>query len=224
MCRSRGAVNNRVPAFSFIIEVMNKKVKVRRKPAEVRRQDVVDAALEIIRRQGVEKLTTRALSEAVGIAQPTLFLHFGNKARMLVAVVDAIQARLQEGIKGLELERLGPLDRLKTTIRFHLKFIQKQPGIPRLLFSEELQQGDPEFRARMNGMVGFFLQFLAKLIKDAQEAGELRQDIDPEQYGCLLLGMIQGLAFRWILSNDRFVLQEQADAVITTIIEGWAPT
>lgn len=69
---------------------MQKKVKARRKPAETRRHDVIDAALDIIRKHGVEKLTTRALSQAVGIAQPTLFLHFGSKTRMLVQLVDAV--------------------------------------------------------------------------------------------------------------------------------------
>ncbi len=201
---------------------MQKKVKARRKPAETRRHDVIDAALDIIRKHGVEKLTTRALSQAVGIAQPTLFLHFGSKTRMLVQLVDAIQARLQEGVKPLMLERMSPLERLKAVIRFHLDFIQKQPGIPRLLFSEELQNGDPAFRKRMNEMVKNFLQFLTGLIQGAQKAGELRKDIDAEQHACLLLAMIQGLAFRWILSNHRFVLREQADAVIATIVEGWA--
>ena len=33
----------------------------------------------------------------------------------------------------------------------------------------------------------------------------------------------RGLAFRWILSDQRFELAEQADAVIATLIEGWAP-
>jgi AcrR family transcriptional regulator len=198
-----------------------KKVKTRRKSAEVRRHDVIAAALDIIRKHGVDKLTTRALSQAVGIAQPTLFLHFGNKTRLLVLLVDAIQARLQEGLKGMALERLTPLERLKTVIRFHLDFIQNQPGIPRLLFSEELQKGDPAFRKRMNKMVTGFLQFLAGLIQAAQKAGEMRKDIDPEQHACLLLAMIQGLAFRWILSNHRFVLRDQADAVIATITDGW---
>lgn len=201
---------------------MQKKVKARRKPAETRRHDVIDAALDIIRKHGVEKLTTRALSQAVGIAQPTLFLHFGSKTRMLVQLVDAVQARLQEGVKPLMLERMSPLERLKAVIRFHLDFIQKQPGIPRLLFSEELQSGDPAFRKRMNEMVRNFLQFLTGLIQGAQKAGELRKDIDAEQHACLLLAMIQGLAFRWILSNHRFVLREQADAVIATIVDGWA--
>jgi AcrR family transcriptional regulator len=194
-----------------------------RKSAEVRRQDVVDAAMEIIRHEGVQRLTTRALSKAVGIAQPTLFLHFGSKTQVLLMLVDAIQGRLQEGIKKLDLERLPPLERLRAVIRFHLQFIQSQPGIPRLLFAEELHTGDAAFRARMNQLVQFFLGFLTQLLAAAREAGEIRADIEPEPYACLLLASIQGLAFRWILSGHRFVLADQADTVITTIIDGWAP-
>jgi len=196
--------------------------KGRRKSADVRRQDIIEAAMEIIRHGGVAKLTTRSLSQAVGIAQPTLFLHFGNKSHVLVALVDAIQTRLEEGIKSAGLEKLSPVERLKTVIRFHLNFVQRQPGIPRLLFSEELQSGDELFRERMNRLVMFFLQYLAGLIRAGQEAGELRRDIDPEQSACLLISLVQGLSFRWILSNNRFVLVEQGDAVILTVLEGWA--
>ncbi len=179
--------------------------------------------MEIIRHEGVSKLTTRALSKAVGIAQPTLFLHFGDKSHVLVALVDAVQNRLQQGIGQLGLDKLAPIERLRAVIRFHLNFIQSQPGIPRLLFSEELQSGDPVFRERMNQLVMSFLQFLSGQIKAAQAAGEIRADINPEQSACLLISSVQGLAFRWILSNDRFVLSEQADAVISTLLEGWIP-
>ncbi|WP_296643646.1 TetR/AcrR family transcriptional regulator [Thiobacillus sp. 65-1402] len=195
----------------------------KRKPAEIRRHDIIEAAMEIIRHEGVARLTTRSLSRAVGIAQPTLFLHFGNKSHVLVALVDTIQERLQKEMAGLGLSQLTPLERLKAAIRAHLNFIQRQPGIPRLLFSEELQSGDPVFRDRMNELVQFFLNFIAGLISAAQAQGEIRPDIVPQQNACILIAAVQGLAFRWVLSDQRFELTEQADAVITTLIEGWAP-
>lgn len=179
--------------------------------------------MEIIRHEGVARLTTRSLSQAVGIAQATLFLHFGNKSHVLIALVDTIQERLQNEMAGPGLAQMSPLERLKAVIRAHLNFIQKQPGIPRLLFSEELQSGDPAFRDRMNELVMFFLQFIAELIGAAQAQGEIRPDIVPQQNACILIAAVQGLAFRWILSDQRFVLTEQADAVIMTLIEGWAP-
>lgn len=195
----------------------------KRKSADIRRHDIIEAAMEIIRHEGVSKLTTRSLSKAVGIAQPTLFLHFGNKSHVLVALVDTIQEQLQQEMVGLGLTQMTPLGRLKAVIRAHLNFIQKQPGIPRLLFSEELQSGDPIFRKRMNELVMFFLNFIAGLIGAAQERGELRPDIVPQQNACILIAAVQGLAFRWILSDNRFELADQADAVISTLIEGWAP-
>lgn len=179
--------------------------------------------MEIIRHEGVARLTTRSLSRAVGIAQPTLFLHFGNKSHVLLALVDTIQERLQQEMAGLGLAQLTPLERLKVVIRAHLNFIQQQPGIPRLLFSEELQSGDPLFRDRMNELVSFFLNFIAGLISAAQAQGEIRPDIVPQQNACILIAAVQGLAFRWVLSDQRFELTEQADAVIITLIEGWAP-
>jgi len=195
----------------------------KRKPAEIRRHDIIEAAMEIIRHEGVARLTTRSLSRAGGIAQPTLYLHFGNKSHVLVALVDTIQERLQKEMAGLGLSQLTPLERLKAAIRAHLNFIQRQPGIPRLLFSEELQSGDPVFRDRMNELVQFFLNFIAGLISAAQAQGEIRPDIVPQQNACILIAAVQGLAFRWVLSDQRFELTEQADAVITTLIEGWAP-
>lgn len=196
----------------------------KRQSAEIRRHDIIEAAMEIIRHEGVSRLTTRSLAKAVGIAQPTLFLHFGNKSHVLVALIDAIQERLQREMSGLGLEQHTPLERLKIVIRAHLDFIQNQPGIPRLLFSEELQSGDPVFRERMDQLVMFFLKFIAGLISAAQDAGDIRADIIPQQAACLLIAAVQGLALRWVLTaGERFELSEQSDIVITTLLEGWTP-
>lgn len=196
----------------------------KRQSAEIRRHDIVKAAMEIIRHEGVSRLTTRSLAKAVGIAQPTLFLHFGNKSHVLVALVDSIQEGLQQELMGLALDKMTPLERIKTVIRTHLDFIQNQPGIPRLLFAEELQSEDPLFRERMDQLVMFFLRFIAGMISAAQEAGQIRADIIPQQAACLLIAAVQGLALRWVLTGgERFVLSEQTDIVTSTLLEGWMP-
>lgn len=195
----------------------------RRKPAAVRRQDIINAAMEIIRHEGIEKLTTRSLSRAVGIAQPTLFLHFGNKNQVLIALVEAIQQRLEEGLGEQHLDRLAALERLEALVRFHLGFMEQQPGVPRLLFSEELQSGDPALRERMNRMITFFVGVLADQISTAQQAGQLRPELDPERGARLLVAAIQGLAFRWVLSGHDFSLRAEADLVVSTFLGGWRP-
>ncbi len=192
----------------------------KRKSADIRRKDIIDAAMEILRTHGTAQLTTRSLSKAVGIAQPTLFLHFGSKTQVLLGVIDEVQSRLQEGLRSLKLDALDPAERLDAIIRFHLRFIQGQPAIPRVLFSEELQS-EPEVGERMSAMVGFFLEYLSEQIRTGQESGALRPDLEPQQSACLLIASVQGLAYRWILSDFRFVLEEQADLVASTFLDGW---
>lgn len=196
----------------------------KRQSAEIRRHDIIEAAMELIRHEGVSKLTTRSLAKAVGIAQPTLFLHFGNKSHVLVALVDSIQEGLRQELMSLALNQMTPLEQIKTVVRTHLNFIQNQPGIPRLLFSEELQSGDPIFRERMDQLVMFFLKFISGMISAAQEAEEIRADIIPQQAACLLIASVQGLALRWVLTGgERFDLSEQTGIVTTTLLEGWTP-
>ncbi|NIP72973.1 MAG: TetR/AcrR family transcriptional regulator [Gammaproteobacteria bacterium] len=192
-----------------------------RKPASLRRQDIVAAALELVRHHGVERVTTRSLARAAGIAQATLFLHFGNKTQVLLAVIDAIQEELQRGLGELDFAALCPTERLRTIAHFHLGFIERQPGIPRLLFSEELQSANPALRERMQALMAFFAAFLSRQIRDGQRRGELRAEVDADSAARLLIAAVQGLAFRWILSGQGFVLRDQARLVSDTFLEGW---
>jgi len=45
--------------------------------------------------------------------------------------------------------------------------------------------------------------------------------LPPQQRACILIGAVPGLAFRWILSDHRFELAEQAAAVKPRGLRGW---
>ena len=51
------------------------------------KQDILEAAVEILEREGPEAVTTRAVCLAAGITAPTLYHHFGDKNGLLRAVV-----------------------------------------------------------------------------------------------------------------------------------------
>jgi AcrR family transcriptional regulator len=53
-----------------------------------RARQIVDAAREILEREGREALTMRRLGEAVGMRAPSLYKHFPDKAAVEVALMD----------------------------------------------------------------------------------------------------------------------------------------
>ena len=57
------------------------------------RDHIVDEALSLLNEVGIDKLTTRKLAERLGVAQPALYWHFGNKSALLDAMNSAMLAR-----------------------------------------------------------------------------------------------------------------------------------
>ncbi|MFD5468324.1 TetR/AcrR family transcriptional regulator C-terminal domain-containing protein [Kitasatospora sp. NPDC127059] len=56
------------------------------------REDVITAALELLDEVGLERLTTRALTERLGVAPGALYWHVRSKRELLAAMADAVVA------------------------------------------------------------------------------------------------------------------------------------
>jgi TetR/AcrR family tetracycline transcriptional repressor len=65
------------------------------------RDDVVQAAVELLDEQGLDGVTLRALGDRLGVAAPTLYWHVRNKQHLLDLVAEAI---VREGVSDTPIE------------------------------------------------------------------------------------------------------------------------
>lgn len=68
------------------------------------RAQIIAAALDLVRQDGVEAATARAVCDRAGVKAPTLYYHFGNIAGLHRALVDAAFA------ESLARKRVAPSD------------------------------------------------------------------------------------------------------------------
>ncbi|VWC37812.1 TetR family transcriptional regulator [Burkholderia lata] len=61
--------------------------------AKIRRDKIVDAALELLDEQGLAALTTRRLAERLGVESATLYWHYRDKSVLLADMAAAALAR-----------------------------------------------------------------------------------------------------------------------------------
>lgn len=52
------------------------------------REKILDAAAEILHNRGVVHATTKEIAQASGVSEPTLYKYFGDKERLLLAVLE----------------------------------------------------------------------------------------------------------------------------------------
>lgn len=56
------------------------------------RAAIVDAAIQLMRRQGFEQTSLREIAEEVGITKASLYYHFPSKLALLEAILDPVFA------------------------------------------------------------------------------------------------------------------------------------
>ncbi len=184
-----------------------------RKSSDERREEIVQAVLDLAAEHGVKRVTTQAIAERVGIAQPTVFRHFKTRDAILRAALEWIGKGLMTVLTPV-LAGSGPADeRLRQLLTRQLQFISHRKGLPRLLFSERLHLEDPELKAVVRRIMDAYTDRVATLLREGIEQGRFRSELDPEETAQLIVSLVQGLVMRWSLTDFTLSLGEQGEVL-----------
>lgn len=182
--------------------------KVGKVRGDVRREQIVQAALKITGRKGVSGLTTAAIAREVGISEANLYRHFKNKGEIYSAAVLQVRKMINKNLEKAMTGSAEPVEILKRFFALQIGLMEENSGILRLMFSEELHM-HRNMREKILETMYTISGRLAVLIKDGQNNGSVRKDIDPVTTILMFVAMVQGLAFRWSLGGFSFSLEAE---------------
>lgn len=181
------------------------------KPHEERKQEIIEATMELSVEKGLKKLTTQAIADRVGIAQPTIFRHFKSRDEIFAAVINWVGDSLFKVVGGL-FSSTGPADeRLHQLILKQLAFMNKHRAIPRVLFSDRLHLESPKLKAVVQKMMDGYVQSVTQLLEQGVREGAFRSDLDAEMAARYIVALIQGLVMRWSVYEFNFSLEKEAE-------------
>ena len=173
----------------------------KRRSSKERRALAIDAVIDLASGMNPADITTAAISERMGLTQGALFRHFPTKDAVLQAVMESVSERLLSRIDEAVREETAPLEALRAIFMAHVGFIESNPGVPRLLFSE-LQRTEETGAKRA---VGAFLEASATRIlvqlDEAKKLGLVSPDICSRSAAMSLVGSVQGLVIQAMLSG-----------------------
>ena len=164
----------------------------------MRQAEIVQAALGVIGRLGASGLTIHEVALAAGMCEANIYRHFRNKQEVVKAVVEFIGSQVTSRAAQLAGSSGKPLDKLEKVILAHSEMIAKNPGIPRLLFSDGGIATGGKIAQIMNSRIEGFQATLTGLLEAAVAEGTVRDGIGPRETAVTIMGMIQFCVLRWI--------------------------
>lgn len=162
-----------------------------RKPASVRKEQILVAAGELFARKGFAGTTTRELASAAGLNEALLFRHFGSKEEIYWAVLEQ-RCRLGEGRRRMErrIEEGGSDFELFAGIAEDiLERHREMPQLMRLFLFSALESHSLSDRMFRTYSAQFF-ETLAAHIEKRKIDGAFRADVNPLLAARGFIGMI----------------------------------
>lgn len=162
-----------------------------RKPAAVRREEIVQAVLRIIGERGLTSLTTSNLAAEVGLTTGALFRHFASQEEILREATRHAVVRIDATFPD---ESLAPMDRLLALARNRVSVLGADAGLAWFLRSEQAALALPEDAAvRLRDLVTRSKRYLLATLREGVADGSIRDDIDPEVLLVPVLGTVHTL-------------------------------
>ncbi|AUM75316.1 TetR/AcrR family transcriptional regulator [Paracoccus jeotgali] len=177
---------------------------VKRKPAEDRKTEIVEAVLLLADLIGPDRLTTNDVAREVGVTQAAIFRHFPSKDALWAAVGAELQSRLNAAWQEALAAETDPEARLRALIRAQLTQIERTPALPAILHSRELGVSNGALRESCHGLMISFSGLLSEGLAHMAAQGQLRPHISHADGAILLISLVQGLAIRWALGARQF--------------------
>lgn len=110
---------------------------------------LLDAAADILAREGVTKLSLRGVARGAGVSQTAPYRHFKDKAALLAAVAARGFQGLANAMREGAAKHEEPRDRLAEIGRTYIRFALEHDAVFRLMFGPEIpdKSADAELRA-----------------------------------------------------------------------------
>jgi AcrR family transcriptional regulator len=173
------------------------------------RRAIIRAAARLWGQQDYAETTVEDICTAAGVGRSTYYLHFESKERLLIelalatalGVAGDVETAVQGGTLGDQLRAF--VDGL----------VRRMEGTPRSLAVTVMRQvsiNSVSSRQPVEGSI-LFDDVLTRVVRDGQERGELRAEVDPRDVGEVMAGMTLDALQRWAGGADERTLRQSLE-------------
>ncbi|MCB1833230.1 MAG: TetR family transcriptional regulator C-terminal domain-containing protein [Geminicoccaceae bacterium] len=142
-----------------------------RRSREVKRETILEAALECFAAFGFRGTTVDMIAGRAGMSKPNLLYYFGTKQKLHAAVLERTLAQWLEPLSGMRADG-EPLAEIEAYLERKIELSRTRPEASRL-FATEIIQGAPHIRGILQGHLRELVEEKCAVIQSWIDAGKL---------------------------------------------------
>jgi AcrR family transcriptional regulator len=153
---------------------------------------ILDEALRLVSRSGLDGLTIGTLADATGMSKSGLFAHFGSREDLLLAVLAHGQTQFTEVVFRPAMAKPRGLPRLHAMFDNWLDWTESAAlpgGCPMIGGASEFDDKPGPVRDMLAAGQRTWIETLKRAVRQAIEEGHVTPETDPEQIAFEMFGI-----------------------------------
>jgi TetR/AcrR family fatty acid metabolism transcriptional regulator len=190
-------------------------------PRNPKHDRILDAAIEVFAEKGFHNARISDIARKAGVADGTIYLYFRNKDDVLLSIFEEKMGVLIDGLHVALAGIACPLERVRAFARYHFKQVEENRALAEVL-QIELRLSNKFLKEYRPEKLWAYLGIFAGIVREGQERGVVRPDLDPFVMMWAFFGALDEIAIQWVLSRKpgKFPLETTANAVADVFIRG----
>lgn len=182
-----------------------------------RQKEIVEAALELITKKGIQGLTMKNIAKKIGITEPAIYRHYDNKIHILIAILDFFINNIEQIFKKELNNDSKAIDKIEHLFINHFTTFSATPSLVSVIFSEEIFRNEPMLIEKISEIIDKNDKILTKIIINGQKKAEIRTDIDAKYLSTIIMGTLRLFVKKWQFSSYSFNLSIEGKKLVESI-------
>lgn len=183
-----------------------------------RKTQILTSAIKIFGEKGFQNATIAEIAKDAGVGDATIYEYFKNKEDLMLAIPVEFTKELIPQINDHMMGIKGALNKLRKFIWWWLNYVEKNPGYGSIVLLE-LKTSKTYVSTEAYQAARSFYQIVLDIIKEGQEEGAVKKEINPYLARSLCVGAMEHIIIRWLLKDRKYPLIQYADELADLLID-----
>ena len=180
---------------------------------------IIQSAIEVFSKNGFQNSSISEIAQRANVAEGTIYRYFKNKEDLFFSIpiekTKDFCRELELHLNGID----GALNKIRKFIWYYLYFFKTNPEYSRTLMLE-MRVSRNFIKTMTYKSFKNFTNKILEIIKEGQEEGTIRKDVNVYLIRQLLLGILEHIVTRWSLKGEKYDLLKHYNEVSRLVIHG----
>lgn len=190
---------------------------------QAKRQDILEAAMKVFARKGVAHTKMADVAEAAGIGKGTIYEYFRSKDDIFAEAFRHFMERADEVIAKRLFKIYDPIEKLAALIAGWVEVMQDTSidfmEIMIDFWAEGVQHDQKPTAFDLKKAYNDNRRMIVEILEEGISKGRLRP-MNTTIVASILIGALDGLGLQWMMDHSLFKLDEAADVLTKSFVEG----